>query len=178
VLSAQPAPVLPSGSIAPRRPAAPGDLPAVALSVTAERSDELGFGRLVRGSDQLPDERTRDDVRGDRLAGTVVFEVWASQSGGAGQVARALETKLGGERAALRERGFAWLRPASLEPMESVRQDPGGASGFPAWRQRLAYRFLFESLEGGEIEDGGLIRRVDVDLVEQAGEDFSAPTET
>jgi hypothetical protein len=179
VLSAQPAPVLPSASIAPRRPGAAGDLPAVALSVTADRSDELGFGRLVRGSDQLPDgSRTRDDVRGDRLAGTVVFEVWASQAGGASQVAHALETKLGGERAALRERGFAWLRPVSLEPMERVSQDPSGASTFPAWRQRLAYRFMFESLEGGELEDGGLIRLVDVDFVEQPGEDFAAPTDT
>jgi hypothetical protein len=177
VLSGQPAPVLPSASIAPRRPGASGDLPAVAMSITVDRAEQAGFARLVRGSEQLPDgTRTRDDTRGDRIAGTVAFEVWAGQATGAANVARALETKLRSQEAALRERGFSMLRPAALDAMESLRHEPGVTSAFNAWRQRLAYRFVFDLLEGGELVDGGVIERVDVDVVDPPQESFSTPS--
>jgi hypothetical protein len=177
VLSTQPGRVLPAASIAPRRPGASADLPAVALSVNVDRAEQLGFGRLVRGSEQLPDRsRTRDDVRGDRIAGTLEFEVWAGQASGAETVARALEAKIRGQEPALRERGFSMLRPAALGAMESLRHDPGVTSAFNAWRQRLAYRFVFDWLEGGELTDGGLIERVDVDVVDPPQESFSTPS--
>jgi hypothetical protein len=146
------------------------------VSVTVDRAEQLGFARLVRGSEQLPDgSRTRDDVRGDRIAGTVEFEVWAGQSNGADQLSRALDQKLRSEGAALRELGFARLLPAALDAMESLRHDPGVATAFNAWRQRLAYRFVFDWLEGGDLTDGGVIERVDVDVVDPR-ESFSAPS--
>jgi hypothetical protein len=177
VLSAQPGRVLPSGSIGPRRPGASADLPAVALSVSVDVAESLGFARLVRGSEQLPDgSRTREDVWGDRLAGTVAFEVWADQATSAATLSRALETRLRTHDAALRERGISMLRPSALDAMESLRHDPGVTSAFGAWRQRLVYRFVFDWLEGGELTDGGLIERVDVDVVDPPQESFSTPS--
>jgi hypothetical protein len=173
-LSAPPAPLLPSASIAPRRPAASGDLPAVAISVTVERAEELGWGRLVRGSDLLPDGREREDYRGERLAGTVGFEVWAGQATAAGQLSRDLDAKLRSVRATLRERGFALLRPAALEAMEGLRHEGGTGAAFTAWRQRLAYRFVYEGVEGGALTAAGVIRRVDVG-VDEWDESFTAP---
>jgi hypothetical protein len=175
VLSTQPGRVLPSASIADRRPGAAGDLPALALSIDIERSDQLGLSRLVRASELLPDgSRVREDLRGLLVAGTVTFEVWASQSGAAAQLSRAVDLKLRAEQGALRERGFAVLRPSALEALEGVRHDAGVAAPFNAWRQRLAYRFALEWIEGGELSEGGRIDRIDVDLVEQEGESFSA----
>jgi hypothetical protein len=177
VLAAQPAPVLPAASIAARRPAATAELPAVALTITADRGDELGFGRVVRGSEQLPGgDQMREDLHGDWFAGTVTFEIYATAADAAAALTRAVDRKLGGSRAALRERGFSVLRPVELAPMESAREEPGGAAAFNAWKQRLAYRFAFERIDGGELTDSGLIDRVDVDLVEQPTEEsFSTP---
>jgi hypothetical protein len=176
VLSAQPSPVLPAASVAARRPAAAGDLPAVALSVAVERSDQLGLGRLVLASEQLPDgSRVREDLRGLLVAGMVTCEAWAGHSGAAAQLSRAVDLKFRTEQAALRERGFAVLRPSSLEAAEAGRHDAGVAAPFNAWRQETAYRFVLEWTEGGELTAGGRIQRIDVDLVEQEGESLSAP---
>ena len=175
VLSGQPAPVLPAASIGPRRPAAAGDLPLVALAVAVERSDQLGLGRLVRASEQLPDgSRVREDLRGLLVVGTVTCEAWAGQSGPTAQLLRAIDLKVRSQQGALRERGFVVLRPISLEALEAARHDAGVAAPFNAWRQQLAYRFVLEWIEGGELTAGGRIERIDVDLVEQEGESFSA----
>lgn len=48
VLATAPNPVLSSGSMAPRRPASPGDLPAVGISLTVDHTRGVGLGRLVR----------------------------------------------------------------------------------------------------------------------------------
>jgi hypothetical protein len=174
VLAAQPGRVLPSGSIAARRPASAAELPAIAISVEATRADELGLGRLVRGSELLADgARMREDVLGERFGGTLELTVWAADAAAAESLARAAAAKLHAARAALRERGFAVLRPVALHAMERLRPEPAGAP-FTPWSQRLAYRFTFDLVEGGIVAGGGVIRRIDVDT-DEATEAFSVP---
>src|SRR5829696_7918504 len=106
VLSAPPSGLLPAASITARRPSASGELPSVAISISVDRAEDLGFGRLVRTSYELPGgDSHRDDQHGDRLGGTVTFEVWAGQAVRADELARGLDTRLRGGRPALRARG-------------------------------------------------------------------------
>jgi hypothetical protein len=178
VLAGSPAPVLPASSIAARRPTATGHLPAISISIVAHRDDELGFGRLVRASELLPDGvRMREDVLGDRVAGVMTLDVWATRSQQVDELSRAVDAKLRAARATLRGRGFVSVRPAALEAMELVTHAHEGGQAFAPWRQRLAYRFTFEQIEGGIVDGGGVIGRVDVDVVE-AQESFSVPEST
>ncbi len=168
VLSASPDPVLPAASIGPHRPAAAGDLPILALSVTVEHGGQLGLARLVRGSQLLDGgSRVREDFVGLLLSGTVGFEAWANRADATVQISRAVEAKLGAAEPALRERGFALLRPSVLEPADAVAREGGAGAPFRAWRQHLACAFVFEWIEGGEETGGGLIERVEVDLPQQ-----------
>jgi hypothetical protein len=177
VLAAAPGPVLPSGSIAPRRPASAGELPAIAISVEASRADELGLGRLLRGSELLPDgTRMREDLLGERFVGTVELTAWAADATAADRLSRAAAAKLSSARATLRERGFAVLRPTALHAMERQPPAPAG-SPFTPWSQRLAYRFAFDLVEGGIVAGGGVIRRVDVET-DQPAEAFSVTDST
>ena len=177
VLAASPAPVLPAGSIAARRPGATGDLPAIAISVEAGRADELGLGRLLRGSELLGDgAQMREDVLGERFAGTLDVTVWAADATQVDGLSRAAARKLRGARQALRDRGFATLRPVALGTIERLAPPPAGAP-FTPWLQRLAYRFDFELVESGVVPGGGVIRRIDVETAEPS-EPFSVPDST
>jgi hypothetical protein len=177
VLAGAPDPVLPSAGIAARRPATAGDLPSISISVAAGRTEELGFGRLLRGSELLADgAQMREDMLGERLGGTLDLTVWAADASQVDRLARATANKLRGSRQALRERGFATLRPAGLESMERLVPAPAGPP-FTPWFQRLAYRFVFELVEGGIVGGGGVIRRVDVET-DEPSEAFSVPDST
>lgn len=174
VLAAAPNPVLSSGSIGARVPSSGGEMPAIAISLTVDSFESLGLGRLVRSWDRVPDsESTREETRGDRYDGIVSLDVWASGFAQASALSQRLETRLR-QRALLREKGFVALQPAGLGAAENVLQPAATSAAFAAWKQRLAYRFVFETQEGGELTDGGLIERVDVDLLKPP-ETFSTP---
>lgn len=179
VLSRAPEPVLPVGSIGPRRPSAGGEMPAIAVSLTVDRVQSLGLGRLVRSWDQLPDgDSIREETRGDRYEGVVALEVWAGSFAQARGLSQSIESRLARERGLLREKGFAALRPAGLDAAENVSHQAGVNAAFPAWRQRVAYRFVFETREGGDITSGGIIERVDVGMSERRDADVLEPLET
>jgi hypothetical protein len=175
VLSASPDAVLPSASIAARRPSNLGEIPAIAVSLAVDEFEALGLGRLIRGWDQLPGGDTvREETHGDRYRGVLSLEVWAGSFGQASAIARSLQARLAGDAALLRQKGFVTLQPAGLEAAESVTRQGPAPAGFTAWRQSVAYRFVYEELEGGELRAGEPIRRIDVDLVEPP-ESFAAP---
>jgi hypothetical protein len=175
VLAAAPDPVLSSGSIGARLPSSAGEMPAIAISLTVESSDSLGLGRLVRGWDEIPNSsNVRDETRGDRYDGVVSLEVWGASFAQVSGISQSLETRLGADRTLLREKGFVSLRPAGLAAAENVMHPAATSAAFAAWRQRVDYRFIFETQEGGEPIDGGLIERVDVDLAKPP-EAFSTP---
>jgi hypothetical protein len=176
VLAAAPA-VLSSGSIGARLPSSAGEMPAIAISLTIDSSDSLGLGRLIRGWDEIPETETvRDELRGDRYDGVVSLEVWGSSFNQVAGISQSLEVRLDGDRSLLREKGFLSLRPAGLAPAESVLHPAAASAAFAAWKQRLDYRFVFETREGGEPIDDGRIKEIDVDLVEPP-ETFTTPSQ-
>jgi hypothetical protein len=175
ILAHSPDAVLPLGSIGPRVPSNGGELPSIAISLTLDSSVSLGLGRLVRSWDQLPDGDTvREETRGDRYQGIVSLEIWAGSSGQAAAISQSLEARLERDRLPLRDRGFVALQPAGFAAAENVMHPPATSAAFAAWKQRLAYRFVFETREGGELASGERIARIDVDLVEPP-ERFAAP---
>jgi hypothetical protein len=179
VLSRAPEPVLSSGSIGSRRPSTGGEMPAIAVSLTVERVESLGLGRLIRSWDQLPDGNSvREETRGDRYEGLVALEVWAGSFAQARGLSQSIEARLGRERGLLREKGFAALQPAGLDAAENITHQAGVNAAFPAWKQRVAYRFVFETREGGDITSGGIIERVDVDVSERRDAELVEPLET
>jgi hypothetical protein len=117
----------------------------------------------------------RDEILGDNFSGTMLFEVWGSSFTEADGISRRLQSKLSTDRSALRSRGFLQIRPAALEPIENVLHTPPVGSTFPVWKQKLEYRFAFESEEGGELSTGPPIKRVDVGIDSQFAELFSVP---
>jgi hypothetical protein len=174
VLSASPDAVLPSGSIAARRPSNLSEIPAIAVSLTVDEFEALGLGRLIRSWDQLPGGDTvREDTRGDRYRGVVSLEIWADSFDQANTISRSLQARLARDATLLREKGFVRLQPAGFEAAESVTGP--GPTGFTAWRQSVSYRFAYEELEGGEVRAGEPIERIGVDLVEPP-ESFAAPS--
>lgn len=176
VLAAAPA-VLSSGSIGARLPSNGGEMPSIAISVAIDTSDSLGLGRLIRGWDEIPEsESVRDELRGDRYAGVVSLEVWGTTFAQVAGISQNLELRLDGERTLLREKGFVDLRPAGLAPAENVMHPAATSAAFAAWKQRLAYRFVFETREGGEPIDDGRIKEIDVDLVAPP-ESFKTPSQ-
>jgi hypothetical protein len=140
---------------------------------------EIVFGAAQTRGDRLEVTHWtvawRDEILGDNFSGTMIFEVWGSSFTEADGISRRLQSKLSTDRAALRSRGFLQLRPAALEPIENVLHTPPVGSTFPVWKQKLEYRFAFESEEGGELSTGPPIRRVDVDIDSQFAELFSVP---
>lgn len=164
VLSTPPEPVLPPRSVGVHTPSGASDVPAVVLSLAVESFRGTGIGRLLRA----PDER-----RGERYNGTLTLEIWANSLPEADGISRKLQSKLRSNPSDLFHRGFIRLRPANLGPVENMLHDPPAGSSFPVWKQRLGYRFVFETEEERESGGGGPITRIDVDMNEHIAEPFS-----
>jgi hypothetical protein len=152
-------------------------MPAIAISLAIESAESLGLGRLIRDWDEIPNsESIREELRGDRYAGVVSLEVWATTFTQVTGISQSLELRLSGHRSALRQKGFINVRPAGLAPAENIMHPATSNAAFAAWKQRLDYRFVFETREGGQPVDDGRIERVDVDLV-QPPEVFTTPSQ-
>jgi hypothetical protein len=164
ILAATPDPVLPLASLGSRRPSTGADVPAVAMSVAVDTPQGIGFGRLVRP----------DDVLGDRYRGLLVLELWAQSASDVDSLSRKVQSRLAGPTSLTREKGFMLVRPADLDPAENVLYQPATGSAFPVWKQRLAYRFVFEYETGAEPTGGGPIKRIDVDVT-RPRESFAVP---
>jgi hypothetical protein len=137
---------------------------------------------IIFGSAQSPGELLevthwtvtwRDEILGDKYAGTIGMEVWGDSFNLVRDLSRRLQDKLQADRALLRTRGFQSLVPLSLGPVENVLQTAAIGSAFPAWRQALEYRFAFEAEDGGELSSGIPIKRIDVDMDDFIVEEFS-----
>jgi len=115
----------------------------------------------------------RDEILGNRYRGSAVLEIWAGSLNQANEISGKLQQKLRSSRGTLRQKGFLQLQPASLEPVENVLHDPPSGSPFPVWKQKLGYRFVFESEQGGELSSGIPIKRIGVDMDEHLVESFS-----
>jgi hypothetical protein len=152
-------------------------MPAIAISLTIESAGALGLGRLVRDWDEIPNsESIREELRGDRYDGVVSLEVWGTSFTQVAGISQSLEQRLGGDRSLLRQKGFISLRPAGLASAENIMHPATSNAAFAAWKQRLDYRFVFETREGGQPVDDGRIERVDVELV-QPPEAFTTPAQ-
>jgi hypothetical protein len=114
----------------------------------------------------------RDDILGDTYRGAMTFEIWANQINQADEIVRKLQARLHGNPALIRQKGFALLQPASLEPAEHVVYAPPTGSPFSVWQQHIGYRFVFAYEEGGELSSGAPIKQIDVDMI-QPPESFS-----
>jgi hypothetical protein len=117
----------------------------------------------------------RDDIVPVRYSGAATLIVWAADAPNAASLARAVERKLSAARETLRPHGFALLNPTELAPAESVSQQVGAGSAFAVWKQRLRYRFAFETELGGETSAGGPIRRIDLEAGGELSEAYSVP---
>jgi hypothetical protein len=152
---------VPAGRIGAARPAGPGDLPALAVSVVAGADGQAVVGRLVREAGGRTDAAAT-------LQGMLQLEIWAGAAAAVSTAARGVEQRLT-DRTSARARGFIRLSPARLEAMEEVRRERAVGSPFAAWLQRLEYRFAFEDVTG-ETDGAGIIERIDVALDGQLAE--------
>ncbi len=115
----------------------------------------------------------RDDILGDKYSGNISFEVWENSFNLARDLSRRLQDKLQTDRVLLRAKGFQSLQPLSLGAIENVSQAATVGSAFAAWKQKLEYKFAFESEDGGELSSGVPIKRIDVDMDDFIVEEFS-----
>jgi hypothetical protein len=141
-------PVVAAGRVGSRRPIAPGDLPAIVITVAVDAARE----RWPRNPDR------------DRYAGVMALDVWAASATETDTIARKLQQRVHDGRNELRAQGFASCTPSALEALEDVRQQPASGSPFNAFRQRIAFRFAFESTLVPIDSDGGPIKQIDVAL--------------
>jgi hypothetical protein len=155
VLTSTPDPVVAPPRAGTARPGGSGDVPAVTIGVVV---------------DPQPGTRWSRDPGGAGLAGALQIEVWGTSAAQAAALTQALEQRVRDKRDAFRERGFAVLRPLSLEPIEELRYEPASGSPFPVRRQRLSYAFVFQAPPVAQESEGGPIKRVDVDLMRPVGE--------
>jgi hypothetical protein len=144
---------------------------------------DVARAQVVFGAPQIAGEKLevvhwtvtwRDDIVGDRYRGILLLELWATSVNQLNDIAHKLQQRLQHQGTLLRQKGFVALRPASLDPAETLLYEPPSGSAFPVWKQRLSYRFVFEAEEGGELSSGVPIKRIDVD-VSQPQESFSVP---
>ena len=154
VLATSSPPVLPAGRAGSRRPTAPGDLPAAVISVAVEGARQ----RWPRDPDR------------DRYGGTLTVDVWGSSAADTESIARKLQERIHDSPVDLRHNGFAYCLPSTLDAVEDVRQQPATGSAFTAYRQRVAFRFAFESTLVAVENDGGSIKQIDVGVVRHDGE--------
>ena len=140
---------------------------------------QIIFGKAQTAGDKL--EMThwtvtwRDEILGDRYNGMMILEIGASSFNEVDGISRRLQNKVKSNRAELRQRGFMKFQPASLEPAENILHAPPVGSPFSVWKQKLGYKFTFETEEGGELSSGIPIKRIDVDMDEDIVEAFSIP---
>jgi hypothetical protein len=120
----------------------------------------------------------RNDIYGERYKGEMILEIWSNSFDGIKDVSRRVEEKLKSHPTALRQRGFLNFQPALLEPAESILYDPPASSPFPVWKQKLGYKFTFETEEGGEISTGIPIKRINVDADRELKESYTITKET
>jgi hypothetical protein len=165
----------------------PGQPVAYRYADRPEAVDEFrvdaAAGRIVFGAAQPGGERLevahwtvsfRDDITGGRCHGLLTLEVWGGSANEASAVARKLEGKMA-DRPGLRQRGFAALSPAGLTAIENISYQPATGSAFPVWKQKLTYKFHFDSEQGGEAGSGGPILQVNVDMNQTLDEQFTTP---
>ena len=118
----------------------------------------------------------RDEILADRYSGSMILEIWANSFDEADGISRQLQNSMKLNRAALRQKGFLKLQPASLAPVENVLENSPLGSSFSVWKQQLGYRFEFEAEEGGELSSGKPIRQVNVDIRDHLVESLSIPS--
>ncbi len=134
---------------------------------------DLAEAHVIFGAAQTPSDKLqivhwtviwRDDILGDTYRGALTLDVWGSQVNQVTEIARNIQTRLKTNPQLLRQKGFQRLQPASLDPAQYVLHAPPTGTPFPVWQQRIAYHFVFEYEEGGELSSGVPIKQIDVDV--------------
>jgi len=115
----------------------------------------------------------RDEILADRFIGLMALEMWANSFNEVDGITRKLQEALRSNRVLLRAKGFLKLQPFSLGAAERLLLEPPTGSAFPAWRQNLAYKFVFEAEDGGELSAGIPIKQVNVEMDDHVVETFS-----
>lgn len=117
----------------------------------------------------------REDISARQAAGSMGLEVWANSPENTAQISQKLQNKIVSHRTGLRQKGFFIIAPQSLQPIENFSIKPQTGSPFSVWAQKLAYRFVFESIDGGELSSGGIIKQIDIEVDNNLDETFSVP---
>ena len=163
VLQGLPASVIAGDRIGMRRPASPGELPMVAVSLAAVRESPVGIGGHVALSRIAPEEWAT--TSGSRCTGELHAELWADTATGVSSLTSAVLDRLDAQASALRAAGFVDLSLRGLGPAQPATAGSGAALMMP-----LVFETTFEHLRtpppGGE----GIIRTVHVDLTGEHAE--------
>lgn len=145
---------------------------------------DVDVAEVVFGSGQTPGATLeviywtvawRDEISGDRYAGTMLVEMFASSAAAVGELSRRVQARIQTQPDLARRKGFMKLQPAGLDPAESVVIVATAGSPFALWKQGVRYRFVFEGEEGGEVSSGVPIKRIDLN-VKRPEEAFSVPS--
>ena len=102
-------------------------------------------------------------IRAIRLRGSASLEVWAGTPEQVAALVEALERRLA-DASLARQRGFWRLQPQGMTTPMATRVDTGETPPFVAWRNELTCDFSFEAEDERSDGEGGVIRRVDVDI--------------
>jgi hypothetical protein len=153
-------------------PAAPSEYRADLLTAS------VIFGAPQRAGDTLEvtwwTMEWHDPSESDLMRGTIALELWTSDSTSVGALSRRVQDRLA-LRGAARELGFARLEPGRLEAATGGSFPSFSGGTFAAWTQRLDYGFTFEGGVGGDVSEGGIIRRIDATLDGHIDEALSIP---
>ncbi len=114
----------------------------------------------------------REPLAAECFEGVLDLEVWAGSADELASIRERLESRLALNQYA-RRAGFLRLTTSWVDAADCVRQGTGAGSDFPAWRQRLAYEFAFESMTGGTESAGDRIHRIAVDLDNATPDQFT-----
>jgi hypothetical protein len=115
----------------------------------------------------------RDEIRCDRYIGSLALEVWANNFSQVDQVSRGIHDVVRAKRVLLREKGFLKLHPLGIDPADHLLLTPPAGTALPVWRQKLAYKFVFEIDEGGDLSGGVPIKQINVEMEDQFVETFT-----
>jgi hypothetical protein len=144
----------PAGHVSARRPAATGDLPAVAVAITGASDAGSGLGSLVE-TRRLSDTAW-SSVTASRTTGVFALELWAADTNAVNTLADGVMDKLVAADAFLR------LNVQSLGPIDVA---PLGLAGTQtALKLPLGVAFVHETPLAQDTGPDGLIKTVHVEL--------------
>jgi hypothetical protein len=160
--------VVPAGHVSGRRPAATGDLPALAVSAAGVTDIGSGLGGLVE-TRRLSDTAWAS-VTATRCTGVLTAELWAA--GDVGPLADAVVAALA-DAAAVGAAGFLMLSVESVGAIDEAAL--GFAGDDTALRLPLGLAFVHETPVSEDTGPGGIVKTIHVDLQDDFHEVMDLP---